>query len=132
MKIKASNILVLLLLTVYTLSVAGVTINKHFCGGDLEEVSLLEPESCCGEEIPVEEDGCCSTESVYVSNDTKTINSGEKVSIAFKAVYLQTILSVFHFSFTDLAATIASLNDLPDKPPHLEEELVARTMVLRI
>jgi hypothetical protein len=132
LKFKRSHIFLLLLLVIYTLSVAGVTINKHFCGGELEEVSLLEPDSCCGEEMPVEDDGCCSNESVYVSNDTETINSGEKILISCKALYLQTLLNFFQISFDGLAVRLKIEKDVSEKPPFLEEELVAKTMVIRI
>ena len=54
------------LVSVYVFTTVGVNIIAHYCGGELEKVSLFKPASCCeGEDA--EEDDCCANDSKYVS-----------------------------------------------------------------
>jgi len=119
-------------LFVYVVSVCGVTINKHFCGGELETVSILEPESCCDGETADVPDDCCSNESVYISNKTETINNASKVSIDNKLKFLQAIITTYLFAVNLNDLNLSFFLEIPDKPPFLEKEIVSNTMVLRI
>ena len=54
---KISHIILSFMLLVSTM---GMTVSKHYCGGELVSVSLFqEAESCC------EMDGCCQNESHF-------------------------------------------------------------------
>jgi hypothetical protein len=50
-------------------STIGVSVISHYCGGELEKVSLFsKPTSCCGEEEETDmEDGCCKNETTHIS-----------------------------------------------------------------
>lgn len=54
---------------IYVLSTIGVSVFSHYCGGELEKVSVFsKTKSCCGEEEEADmEDGCCKNEMVHVA-----------------------------------------------------------------
>lgn len=51
------------------MSTIGVSVFSHYCGGELEKVTLFsKAKSCCGEEEEADmEDGCCKNESVHLA-----------------------------------------------------------------
>ncbi len=51
------------------MSTIGVSVFSHYCGGELEKVSVFsKTKSCCGEEEEADmEDGCCKNEMVHVA-----------------------------------------------------------------
>lgn len=78
---KISHILFAVLMLVSTM---GLTISKHYCGGNLKSVSIVtEAQSCC--DIPT---GCCHNENFTI-----------KVEDDFSA-------SSFTFDFTQLAVIL--------------------------
>lgn len=81
MKLIRKHTLLYICLLVYVVSVCGLTINKHFCGGELESVSLIKQDSCCGEETEDEASGCCQDEILYLSNKTESIANNVKVTV---------------------------------------------------
>lgn len=54
---------------IYVMSTIGVSVFSHYCGGELEKVSVFsKTKSCCGEEEEADmEDGCCKNEMVHVA-----------------------------------------------------------------
>ncbi len=56
---------------IYVFTTIGVSVISHYCGGELQEVSVFtSPDSCCGEEeeeMPVSDDGCCKNETKHFS-----------------------------------------------------------------
>jgi hypothetical protein len=47
-------------------SIVGIPVYLHYCGGELEEVSyVLKSNGCCGDEEPMD-DGCCQNEDYVV------------------------------------------------------------------
>ena len=52
---------------VYVTTAIGIPVYKHYCGGELEKVSLLiKSNSCCGGEEDDMGDGCCANENTFV------------------------------------------------------------------
>lgn len=65
---RASHIVLVLLLLVST---SGITISKHYCGGNLRAVTIMTtPDPCCDTE------GCCH-------NDTEVYQVSDDYSITF-------------------------------------------------
>lgn len=62
-----------LLLALYLLlNTIGYNVYAHFCGDSLVETSILfAAESCCGDEGPEEEEGCCKNEVEQVQLDSR-------------------------------------------------------------
>lgn len=61
----------------YLVSVTGLTLNMHYCGGELSCVSLFIPDDCC--ECPDESDSsCCSDSGIFLkaSDDSHLSSSG--------------------------------------------------------
>lgn len=54
---------------IYVMSTVGVSVFSHYCGGELEKVTLFsKTKSCCGEEDEADmEEGCCKNESVHLA-----------------------------------------------------------------
>ena len=55
------------LVSVYLLTVVGMPVYLHYCGGEVEDVSyLIDTNGCCEDEVP---DGdCCHNEGVVLQN----------------------------------------------------------------
>ena len=62
----------LCLLLLYAVSASGATFNLHFCGGELEEVSLagLGHKGCCCAKLVMKE-SCCKDAQVIVKIDNE-------------------------------------------------------------
>jgi hypothetical protein len=88
MQKRRRSILTILCLVVYTVSVCGITINKHFCGGELESVSFLKKGSCCETETEDEPDDCCADESIYVANNSETLHGSPQTPVAPDFVFI--------------------------------------------
>lgn len=69
MKKNVLNIFVSLVALIYVFSSVGISVISHYCGGELEEISIYsKPTSCCdGEDIEIENSDCCKNEIVYVA-----------------------------------------------------------------
>jgi hypothetical protein len=119
-------------LIVYVVSVTGVTINKHFCEGELESVTLIEKSTCCEGETEDEPDGCCSNETIYLANHSETIISAEKISLdpGAQVLYCKNLISSFAFNLSGLPATV--FNRINKRPPALHNEELSKLMVFRI
>lgn len=62
-----------LLVTVYVVTVVGMPVYLHYCGGQVEEVSyLVESNGCCGDEEP-DNDCCRNEERVLLNNEDFTL-----------------------------------------------------------
>jgi hypothetical protein len=69
LKNKFSKIFISLVAIIYVMSTIGVCIFSHYCGGELEKVTVFsKTKSCCGEEEEADvEEGCCKNESVHLA-----------------------------------------------------------------
>lgn len=69
----------------YLLSVTGLALNKHYCGGELSCVSLWIPDDCC--ECPDETDSsCCADSGVFLkASDDSHLSSSETFDFNFLA-----------------------------------------------
>ncbi len=119
----------------YVLSVVGIPIYVHYCGGELEKINyVIKSNSCCGGE---EEDNdtagdCCKDENLFLKNTT---------DFTFKhssqAVFVNLVSQLFHLpiSFSTQALPEADClatrtQDLP--PPRLQNSGLISASVLRI
>jgi|GEM_PF-1152439 len=55
------------ILALYLVGNVHLAVARHYCGGELEAISLYEPITCCGEEE--EDNGCCENEIDYIAQD---------------------------------------------------------------
>jgi hypothetical protein len=65
-----SKYLFTILVAAYVVTVIGVPVYFHYCGGELEKIDYLtKSESCCeGEEQDTAENDCCEDEGLYLLN----------------------------------------------------------------
>lgn len=79
----------------YLSSVSGWALNLHYCGGELNCISLLVKDDCCA--CPDEEEpGCCSDEGVYIkaSDDSHTAGNAPTFSFDFGLVEVPVSFSI--------------------------------------
>jgi hypothetical protein len=79
------KISILLFAFSYLVSVTGLMLNMHYCGGELNCVSLLLPDDCC--ECPDETDSsCCADSGVFLkASDDSHLSSTETFDFNFPA-----------------------------------------------
>ena len=110
----------------------GVCVVVHYCGGELEKVSLFsKPSSCCDGEDD-ETDDCCK-------NDVKHVTFQQdftfyKLVTECKVPVVQfTIFDFRSFVFNFTESTLFTLTNLKDfPPPNLVQRDIVSSSVLRI
>jgi hypothetical protein len=135
LKKNFSKIFIAFVAIIYVLSTVGVSVFSHYCGGELEKVTLFsKTKSCCGgeEEAEMTDDGCCKNELVHVSFQ-KDFTFYTLVKDC-KAPVL--VLAIFNFqnsffNFNHVAETLITVNvDFP--PPKLIQSEIVSCSILRI
>lgn len=125
------RIFILFCLVVYALSTFGITINKHFCGGELESVTLLKKSNCCTEDGDDEPMGCCEDETIYLANHAETVNTIFKPAVDPVFIHLMDLVGgefSDNFSFPE-SDTYFSIRG---KPPRRQSTQLSFIMVFRI
>ena len=58
----------------YVITVIGIPVYYHYCGGELEEINyVLKSNSCCGgeeDDSAEENNGCCKDENIILKSNT--------------------------------------------------------------
>ncbi len=83
------------MLWVYLTTMLGVFFHLHYCGGQLESVSLFKANdeaSCCGGEM--KSGGCCKDQTVYIK-----LNADQKstIDITVPSISSKSVLSLTYF-----------------------------------
>lgn len=113
-------------------STVGVCVIAHYCGGELEKVSLFsKPSSCCDGEDDETED-CCENDVKHVVNQQ---DFPFNILIAdCKVPVLQ--FSIFNFESLNLDVLQVSLNGFMavnnSDPPNLVQQNIVSHSVIRI
>ena len=108
------KIAILLFAFNYLLSVTGLALNKHYCGGELSCVSLLIPDDCC--ECPDGEDAsCCADAGVFLkASDDSHLSASSSfdfvfyaetadwLNFSFQPGYCSSISEESYYFFTDI------------------------------
>jgi hypothetical protein len=90
----SKNILTVFLTLLVFLTSTGMTVNLHFCAGDLQQVSMEKTPKCCikekessknnhCEKTSKEEDTCCNDEQIITPPPVKTLDSKVKNENSF-------------------------------------------------
>ena len=116
------------------LSTIGVSVISHYCGGELEKVSLFsKPISCCGEEEETDlEDGCCKNETTHVffkeDFTFQTLTSDVKPLV--NQLFIVEISSIDHSK--QIICESVCLFNKKNHPPNLVQQDIISTSVLLI
>jgi hypothetical protein len=97
------NISFFVLLFFYIISSTGLTVNLHFCGGDLSNFSVFStPKKCasCGKKNVA---GCCKDLQVKLGNHESQLNN-KITTFLSTSVWSAAELPNFSYSFRDLYA----------------------------
>ena len=117
------------------LSTVGVSVFSHYCGGELEKITLFsKTKSCCGdqEESDMGDDGCCKNELVQVSFQ-KDFTFYTIVN-SIKAPINELFIVRPDFNFAPLKSLIANFLSIDRKvhPPNLVQQDIVESSVIRV
>ncbi len=135
MKKHFSKIFISFVAIIYVLSTVGVSVFSHYCGGELEKVTLFsKTKSCCGdeEEAAMEDDGCCKDEIAHVSfqKDFTFYTLVKSIKVPVNELFIiQPDFNVF-FPKTDIADFLSI--DEKVHPPNLVQHDLVSCSVIRI
>lgn len=91
-------------------STSGMTISKHYCGTNLEFVSILTtPESCC--DIP----GCCHNEEVKVEIEDDYSVTSFNYDFTVFSLELPSLMELFQFDVPESTSEFHIYNYLPER-----------------
>lgn len=106
-KTIAHTVLALFLMVATT----GITISKHYCGTNLESVSILtSPESCC--DIPV---GCCHNEDVKIEIKDDYSVASFNYNFSMFALELPGLMELFQPNVPEATSKFHIYNYLPER-----------------
>ncbi|RZK55071.1 MAG: hypothetical protein EOO91_14765 [Pedobacter sp.] len=93
------------LCTFYLLSVIGVALSIHFCGGKLASVSVTNAQAACkyckAETADKKDDGCCKNTKIEAK-----VKDSHQVESSFKLPKLFSFETLLHPKFADLLSQI--------------------------
>ena len=129
------KIIILLVACIYVFSTIGVSVISHYCGGELEKVSLfIKSKSCCGgeENESAEEDGCCKNETVHVSfqKDFTFYTIIKALKAPVNQLFVVYAVSEFQTSNQLAFANISFFKN--DHPPDLVQDQIVKNSVIRV
>jgi len=135
LKKNFSKIFIAFVAIIYVLSTVGVSVFSHYCGGELEKVTLFsKTKSCCGdqEESDMGEDGCCKNELVHVSFQ-KDFTFYTLVN-SIKAPIHELFIIKPDFNMAPLTSATAIFLSIDKKvhPPNLVQQDIVESSVIRI
>lgn len=133
MKKYFAKIFIAFVAIVYVMSTIGVSVFSHYCGGELEEITLFtKTTKCCGEDESDMEDGCCKNELTHVSFHKDFTFSQLKSD--YKVPVLA--LAIFNFQYTVFKNndTVDSSNSVNKEypPPNLVQHEIVSCSVIRV
>jgi hypothetical protein len=134
LKKNFSKIFIAFVAIIYVLSTVGVSVFSHYCGGELEKITLFsKTKSCCdGEEEEETEDGCCKNELVHVSFQKDfTFYTFIK---SIKAPIVELFIIKPDFNLAPLKSFIADFLSIDRKVhlPNLVQQDIVETSVIRV
>jgi hypothetical protein len=134
LKKNFSKIFIAFVAIIYVLSTVGVSVFSHYCGGELEKVTLFsKTKSCCdGEEEQEAEDGCCKNELVHVSFQ-KDFTFYTIVN-SIKAPIHELFIVRPDFNFAPIGGFITDFLSIDKKahPPNLVQKDIVAVSVIRV
>ena len=121
-------------MSLYVFSTVGVRVIAHYCGGELEKVSLFsKPSSCCGEEEDeAETDGCCENDAKHIT--LKSDFTFYTIVQDCKAAIVQLFIlepSFIHISYP-LVSQSQFIAGKKNHPPNLVQDTIVSFSVIRI
>lgn len=115
------------------MSTIGVSVFSHYCGGELEHVTLFSKTTkCCGEDESDMEDGCCKNVVTHVAFQKDFTLSQAKSD--YKVPVLALAIFNFQHSIFNFNGTVDSYITLNKEypPPNLVQHDIVSCSVLRI
>ncbi|MBS1650615.1 MAG: hypothetical protein JSU07_01270 [Bacteroidetes bacterium] len=125
------KILILTMLFIYTVSVTGMNIQFHYCGGKIKSISLFHhgdsEKGCCGKKM--KKDRCCNDKTTsFKLKDSHDYSPSSKVPPSFiKCVVSNIPLFTFTFVYSDKSFIIPDCHAPPvlyDNPLYLRNRVL--------
>lgn len=118
------------------ITVVGIPVYYHYCGGELEEINyVLKSSGCCGgeeDDSSESDNGCCKDENLVLKSNVdftlKGFNDYTFVKTFSEVCYISLPFSMSVHELKSLVSDVYA--EFP--PPKLQQDLVISTSVLRI
>ena len=134
MKNNFSKIFISFVAIIYVMSTIGVSVFSHYCGGELEKVTLFsKTKTCCGEEEEAEmEEGCCKNEIVHIAfqKDFTFYTLANNIKAPVSQLFI-VVSSINHLLDTQSASTLF-FHQKKVHPPDLVQQVLVSCSVIRI
>ncbi|MBC7693921.1 MAG: hypothetical protein H7141_00595 [Burkholderiales bacterium] len=134
MKNNISKIFISIVAIIYVLSTIGVSVFSHYCGGELEKVTLFsKTKSCCGNEEETDiEDGCCKNEIVHVAfqKDFTFYTLANNIKAPVSQLFI--VVSSINNLLDPQSANTLFFNHKKVHPPDLVQQELVSCSVIRI
>lgn len=133
MRLRLNTILATVGIFMYLLAAIGIPVFQHYCGGELEAVSVYsKSNSCCGSDEDSTESDCCHNEvhvAKYDAQSSLKTTARLQSSPAFICNFLAPT-TILLDTFSNPSSTNIVKSDLA--PPPLLHQTIIDTAVLRI
>ncbi len=133
MRFRLNTILASLGIFIYLLTAIGIPVFQHYCGGELEDVSVYtKVNSCCGDDEAAAESDCCHNEVQVAKFDAQSsfkTTARLQTAPAFICNFLVPTPVILD-TFSNAASNTIVKSDL--EPPPLLHQTIIDTAVLRI
>jgi hypothetical protein len=116
----------------YLISIIGLPVYYHYCGGELEEISyLVKGSNCCGDEEE-EDNGCCEDQGFVFKNASDAIfkQSLVNTNILPIPIWYQSVLPNQICTFMPSTTNLVVEHNIP--PPKLQQSKSLSVTILRI
>lgn len=122
-----------LIVFTYVFSSVGVCLVAHYCGGELEKISLFsKPSSCCDGEDQETDSDCCSNDSRHVAFQKDftfyTLISDSKAPVQQLFIIPNNLFCLM----PENACVKVFRGEFYDRPPNLVQDDIVHYSVLRI
>ena len=122
-----------MVLSVYLVTVIGIPVYMHYCGGELEKVNyVIKSNGCCGEEEDSDDmSGCCKDESLVARYSPDF--TAKKINVGVDFILIPTDLAfsiVPHISLPN--SKELSVSEFLFPPPKLLQNDIVLTSIIRI
>lgn len=120
---KILNVILAMLLL---LSTSGVTLHKHYCMGELENIAVFQKAKSCLEKLGIDKEGSCSMKCCEDVEEEFKVTNLNKVVSNINLIPQWQILAIFTYLSVDfdlLAIFKTNTSYLNYKPPLIDEDI---------
>lgn len=123
------------LVFIYLVTVIGIPVYIHYCGGELERINyMVKGDSCCGDEDEGcnDESDCCKDENLVLKSSLDfTFKSFDDHQLV-KSVNESLFVELFYQVQAEKTIAIKTVGSEDPPPPERQQGKIVETSVIRI